>query len=377
MNKHYDIAIIGAGIAGASIAAFLQSGTRVALLEAENAAGYHTTGRSAAFWDESYGGPLVQPLTTASGPWLRHPPADFGGESFLKERGSLTIARTDEAAALAQMASDFAESGVRLTHLDDAALRAAAPMLSHDYTAALAEPDCADIDVARLHAAFLKVAKSNGADLLLRHRVIGIRRAIQSDGGAWHIDTSAGGLSADIIVNAAGAWACELATMAGVSVIPITPLRRTVVQIAVEPSAPADAPLLIALDGSFYVKPEGNGRLWLSPHDETPDVPRDCAAEEIDIALAIDRLERATHWRVTKVERAWAGLRNFAPDRMPVIGTLPDAPDFFWFAGQGGWGIQTAPAAAMIAAAMLEGRAVPADVAHVDIAPYLAGRFAE
>ena len=370
MRKHYDIAIIGAGIAGASIAAFLENSAQVALLEGEDTPGYHTTGRSAAFWDESYGGPLVQPLTTASGPWLRNPPADFGGESFLSERGSLTIARADEAAALAKLAADFAGSGVRLTHLDKAALRAAAPMLSADFTAALAEPDCADIDVARLHAAFLKVAKGKGAELLLRHRVTGIRRD-----GIWHIDTSAGALTADHIVNAAGAWASDIAALAGVPVIPITPLRRTVVQITVEPPAPADAPLLIALDGSFYVKPDGGGRLWLSPHDETPDVARDCAAEEIDIALAIDRLERATHWRVTKVERAWAGLRNFAPDRLPVIGALPAEPAFFWFAGQGGWGIQTAPAAAMLAAAMLEGRAVPAAVAHLDPSPYVAERF--
>ena len=375
MPNHYDIAIIGAGIAGASLAAFLENGApnsnrRVALLEAEDTPGYHTTGRSAAFWDESYGGPLVQPLTTASGPWLRHPPAEFGGESFLKERGSLTIARAEEADALAQMAADFAGSGVRLRHLDEAALRAAAPMLSHDYTAALAEPDCADIDVARLHAAFLKVARQKGAELLPRHRVTGIRHD-----GKWHIEASAGGLTADLIVNAGGAWASDVAAMAGVPVIPISPLRRTVVQIAVEPAALADAPLIIALDGSFYVKPEGNGRLWLSPHDETPDVARDCAAEEIDVAVAIDRLERATHWRVTKVERAWAGLRNFAPDRLPVIGALAAAPTFFWFAGQGGWGIQTAPAAAMIAAALLQGRAVPAEVAGVDVAPYMAGRF--
>ncbi len=370
MTLHYDIAIIGAGIAGASIAAFLESGARVALLEAEDTPGYHTTGRSAAFWDESYGGPMVQPLTTASGPWLRHPPEEFGGQAFLSERGSLTIARAEEGAALAQLAADFAGSGVRLELLEGAALRAAAPMLSSDYIAALAEPDCADIDVARLHAAYLKVARRKGADLLLRHRVTKITRDT-----AWHINTNGGRLTADVIVNAAGAWASEIAAMAGVSVIPITPLRRTVVQIAVEPPAPADAPLLIALDGSFYVKPEGAGRLWLSPHDETPDVARDCAAEEIDIAVAIDRLERATHWRVTKVERAWAGLRNFAPDRLPVIGATAETQSFFWFAGQGGWGIQTAPAAAMLAAAMLEGRTTPDAVAHIDAAPYLAERF--
>ena len=370
MTAHYDIAIIGAGIAGASIAAFLESGARVALLEAEDAAGYHTTGRSAAFWDESYGGPMVQPLTSASGPWLRHPPAEFGGQSFLTERGSLTIARKDELAALSQLAANFAGSGVRLEQLDTKVLRTAAPMLSNDYIAALAEPDCADIDVAALHAAFLKAAKGKGADLLLRHRVLEITRK-----DAWHINTSGGALTADAIVNAAGAWASEIAAMAAVPVIPIAPLRRTIVQVIVEPAPAADMPLLIALDGSFYVKPEGNGRLWLSPHDEIPDVPRDCAAEEMDIAIAIDRLERATHWRVTKVERAWAGLRNFAPDRLPVIGAMPDAPRFFWFAGQGGWGIQTAPAAAMLAAAMLEGRPMPETVAHIDVAPYLAARF--
>ena len=371
MTPHYDIAIIGAGIAGASVAAMLQSGARVALLEAEDTPGYHTTGRSAAFWDESYGGPMVQPLTTASGPWLRHPPAAFGGNSFLSERGSLTIARQEEVTALDAMQSAFAGSGIRLDRLDSAALHARLPMLSTEYTAALAEPDCADIDVARLHATFLKVARHNGADLLPRHRVTGIRRD-----GAWHITTIAGDLTADRIVNAAGAWAGEIAAVAGVPVIPITPLRRTVVQIAVEGPVAPDTPLIIALDGSFYVKPEGNGRLWLSPHDETPDVPRDCAAEELDIAIAIDRLHRATDWRVTKVERAWAGLRNFAPDRLPVIGALSDTPDFFWFAGQGGWGIQTAPAAAAIAAALLEDRAVPDPFAAIDARAYHAARFA-
>lgn len=371
MTAHYDIAIIGAGIAGASIAAFLQSGVRVVLLEAEEAPGYHTTGRSAAFWDESYGGPLVQPLTSASGPWLRQPPANFGGQSFLTERGSLTIARTDEHHALDALATAFNGSGVRLERLDAQALHAAAPMLSLDYTAALAEPDCADIDVARLHAAFLKVSRRNNADLLLRRRVT----SLEWD-GIWHIKADSEALSADRIVNASGAWASDIADMAGVPNIPITPMRRTVLQILVEPPPHVAMPLLIAMDGSFYVKPQGNGRLWLSPHDETPDVPRDCVAEELDIAIAIDRFEQATRWRVIKVERAWAGLRNFAPDRLPVIGTMPDTPHFFWFAGQGGWGIQTAPAAAMLAAAMLEERPMPAEIAHLDSTPYLAKRFA-
>ena len=163
--------------------------------------------------------------------------------------------------------------------------------------------------------------------------------------------------------------------MAGAAPIAITPYRRTIVQLAVDPPAPADLPLVIDAEGRFYFKPEAGGRIWLSPHDETPAPAGDAAPEEIDVALAIDRLEKVVDWRIVAKERAWAGLRSFAPDRAPVYGFDPSRPGFFWFAGQGGFGIQTAPAAAMLGAALLLDRAMPAMVSGIDVARYAPGRF--
>ena len=234
----------------------------------------------------------------------------------------------------------------------------------------LAEPSCADIDVARLHAAYLKRARTRGAALATDARVVGVRRDKM-----WRIETRAGTIEAATLVNAAGAWADEVAAMAGVRPIGIQPYRRTMVQLRVDPPAPADLPLIVDALGRFYFKPEGGGRLWVSPNDETPCAAGDCAAEEIDVAIAIDRLQQVVDWRVERVERAWAGLRSFAPDRLPVYGPDPGDAGFFWYAGQGGFGIQTAPAAAKLAAALLLGEAGDPMIAAVDPALYLATRF--
>ena len=179
-----------------------------------------------------------------------------------------------------------------------------------------------------------------------------------------------------VVVSAAGAWAEAVARTAGVKPIGLQPYRRTMVQLRVDPPVPDDLPLVIDALGRFYFKPEAGGRLWLSPHDEIPCDPCDAAADEYDVALAIDRLQQAVDWRVERVEHSWAGLRTFAPDRLPVYGFAPDAPDFFWCAGQGGFGIQTAPAAAKLAAAMLLGWSPDPMVARIDPAPYSAARFA-
>jgi D-arginine dehydrogenase len=178
-----------------------------------------------------------------------------------------------------------------------------------------------------------------------------------------------------MVVDAAGAWADEVAIAAGERPLGIQPFRRTLAQLRVDPPAPAGLPLVIDACARFYFKPEAGGRLWLSPHDETACAPGDCAAEEGDVAIAIDRLEKTVDWTVERVERRWAGLRSFAPDRLPVYGFAPGGRDFFWFAGQGGFGIQTAPAAAKLAAALLLGRAPDALVAGIDPEPYLATRF--
>ncbi|HYD38287.1 MAG TPA: FAD-binding oxidoreductase [Allosphingosinicella sp.] len=358
MSFDADIAVVGAGMAGASLAAELAGHASVLLLEAEDQPGYHSTGRSAAFWAESYGGPFVQPLTSASGRFLaRH--------GFLRARGALHLADSEGLAALDSLEAEFGGS-VAFERLDGDRLRAIVPGLREQWTAGLFEPSCADIDVAGLHGFYLAAARRAGARLATRAEV----RALRREEGGWTLDTAAGTCRARIVADAAGAWADRVAALAGAAPVGLQPCRRTLVQLRVDPPAPAGLPLVIDALGRFYFKPEAGGRLWLSPHDETPSEPCDCAAEELDVALAVDRLERAVDWKVERVERSWAGLRSFAPDRRPVYGFDPQIPGFFWCAGQGGFGIQTAAAAARLAAALLLGR-----TPELDPAPYSPERF--
>ncbi len=360
------VAIVGAGMAGASLAAELADGDDVVLLlEAEAQPGFHATGRSAAFWSETYGGPLVQPLTSASGPVLHAPPADFAPHGFLKTRGELLLAR--DPAVLETLTAGFAGSGVPIERRDPHAVVAGLRGEWH----ALWSPGCADIDVAALHAAYLAKARRGGVVLRCDAGVTGARRADDM----WRLTLADGDtIAADIVVNAAGAWADDVATLLGAAPPGIRPYRRTVVQLRIDPPAPADLPLVIDAAGGFYFKPEPGGRLWLSPHDETPDTAHDVAAEEIDVALAIDRFEAAVDWRVEAVERRWAGLRSFAPDRLPIYGFDRHVPGLFWCAGQGGFGIQTAPAAARLCAALLGDGNVPEGV---DPAAYSPHRLSE
>lgn len=360
-----DIAIIGAGMAGASLAAAIGDTARVVLIEAEAHPGYHATGRSAAFWSETYGGPAIQPLTTASQAFLEQ-----GG--YLHPRGSLTIARAGDEALLDQFIQEFAGSGVFLSRIGRAQIDDMVPALRPEWNAAVSEPSCRDIDVAGLHAHYLKAARANGAELLTDAEVFSMNR----DPGGWHIETRAGVVSAPIVVNAGGAWASAIGAMAAAAPIEISPFRRTVVQLIVDPAAPADLPLVIDARGDFYIKPEAGGRLWLSPHDEVPTAACDAVPEELDIAVAIDRFEQAFDWRIVKLEHSWAGLRSFSPDRAPVYGFDRKAPGFFWFAGQGGFGIQTAPAAAEIGLALLLERGAMAEaVGGIDIGRYSPDRF--
>jgi D-arginine dehydrogenase len=358
MSFDADIAIIGAGMAGTSLAAEVAGEASVLLLEAEDQPGYHSTGRSAAFWAESYGGPFIQPLTTASGPFLE-------AQGFLSPRGGLHIADSDGLAALARLEAEFGER-VGFERLDRAGLEAFLPGLRDGWVAGVLEPSCRDIDVAGLHGFYLAKARRNGAKLLASAEVRGLRH----DGRAWEVETAARGFRVGVVVNGAGAWADRVAAMAGAAAVGLQPYRRTLSQLRVDPPAPHDLPLVMDALERFYFKPEAGGRLWLSPHDETPCDPCDCAPEELDVAIAIDRLEGVVDWKVERVERSWAGLRSFAPDRRPVYGFDPEVAGFFWCAGQGGFGIQTAPAAAKLAADLLLGR-----VPELDRQPYAPGRF--
>ena len=365
-----DVAIVGGGIAGAGLAAMLGGGVRVAILEMEDVPGYHTTGRSAAFFAETYGGPGVQPLSTASRDFLLKPPAGFTDVPLLTPRGCLHLATEDELPLLADMDRLFAASSVALEPLDRAAMRARLPGLGDQWVAGRFEPRCGDMDVAAIHQGFLRMARRDGARLMCNARLVSARHA----NGRWRLETRADTVEADVVVIAAGAWADEVAGLLGARPLGIMPLRRTVVQVETEPALGPDIPIVMDIGGQFYFRPDAGG-IWISPHDETPDVPSDVQPEELDIAIAIDRFENAGAWRVIRKSRAWAGLRNFAPDRLPVYGFDPVVPGVFWCAGQGGFGIQTAPAASMLAAALLTGHAMPDAVAHIDAAHYAPARF--
>lgn len=371
MNS-YDVVIIGAGMAGASLAAEIGPHASVLLLEMESQPGYHATGRSVAFWSESYGGPGVQPLTSASGLFLRSPDPEFSQHSFLGKRGAIHLGRGEDADAIADFVRKFLPLGIDLVPLDRMALEQRIAGLRPQWSVGLAEPSTADIDVAALHAAYLRLARKSGVTLATGSRLLAARR----ESGGWMVETTRGSLRAAILVDAAGAWADEVARQCGVAPIGIQPLRRSVVQLRTDPAPPGNLPLIIDIAGRFYFKPEGSGRLWLSPHDEIPSGPCDAVPEELDVAQATARFEQVVDWKVKALERKWAGLRSFAPDRLPVYGFDPLARGFFWFAGQGGFGIQTAPAAARLGAALLLGSAPHSDVAHIDPAPYDPGRFA-
>jgi D-arginine dehydrogenase len=259
------------------------------------------------------------------------------------------------------VADELSQSGVAFQRLDAAALAASAagPMLRPEWcTAAVVEADCFDIDVAALHQGYLRGGAGWKPVVITDAELTGLTR----DGDGWVVETRAGVFTAANIVNAAGAWADGVAALAGARPRGLQPLRRTMAVLDIEPPPPADLPIVLDAAGRFYFKPDG-ARLWLSPHDETPDVAHDVRPDEMDLAVVIDRFERASTARVKRLESSWAGLRTFAPDRLPVFGWDGAVGGFFWCAGQGGFGIQTAPAAGDLCAALLLGEAPVLDPA--------------
>jgi D-arginine dehydrogenase len=367
-----DVLIVGAGIAGASLAAALAPWRRVILIEAEDSPGYHATGRSAAFWHETYGGARVQPLSVASFDTLARPAPEFSEHGFLSPRAALTIGRRTEAAAVDAFTAKFAAKGVEIVRMGAAEVAARIPGVRSEWSEAAYEAACSDIDVGALHAAYLRAAKRAGAYVATRTPLESARRV----GDGWDVRAGGQAIRAALIVNAAGAWADRVATACGVAPVGIQPYRRTVIQLRLGVRVPAELPLIIHVGGDFYFKGESEGRVWLSPHDETPVDPHDAAPEDVDVAVAIDRLQAVVDWPVAAVERKWAGLRSFAPDRVPVFGADRHEPGFIWCAGQGGFGIQTAPAIAALLAAQLGAPSPDGAIGCVDPTPFAPSRFA-
>ena len=359
----FDVIIVGGGIAGASLGAEIAGKRRTLSVEAEDQCGYQSTGRSAAFFLESYGGPIVSQLSAASAEFLANPPADFSERGFLHRRGAVHLSE-----------GQWPEVPPEVTawRIDREELEKIVPGLRPRWIKALFEPGCADIDVAALHAAFLRRFKREGGTVRTSARLASGRH----DGERWAVALADGEeLAASILVDAAGAWADSVARACGVAPLGIAPKRRTMVQLRVGRSGLKDLPLVNDSDGRFYFKGEGDRSIWLSPHDEIETDPCDAAPEEIDIATAIDRFEGVVDWPVERIERSWAGLRSFAPDRIPVYGFDPDAPGFFWCAGQGGFGIQTSPAAAQLGASILLGEQPHGSIAQIDPRPFSPSRF--
>ena len=361
----FEVVIVGGGIAGASLGAEIADRRRTLIVEAESHCGYHSTGRSAAFYLESYGGAQVAKLTAASHAFLESPPPDFSDRGFLRTRGDLHVSR----GAL----PDLPES-VKTRVVERPELEMLVPGIRDEWRRALLEPSCADIDAAALHAAYLKQFRRRGGVV---HTDAQLRSAVRR-GNEWTVELADGSaIDASIIVNAAGAWADSVAQACSLPPLGIAPKRRTMVQLRVGRSGLKDLPLVDDAAGTFYFKGEGDRTVWLSPHDEIASDPCDAGPEEIDVATAIDRFQGVVDWPVEAVERSWAGLRSFAPDRLPVYGFDLGAKGFFWCAGQGGFGIQTSPAAAKMAATLLLDETTHASVAHIDPSVFSPARFVD
>ena len=349
MDRHIvDAIVIGAGIAGATAAAHLSATRRVALLEAEESAGYHATGRSAAIWIRNYGSPDARILTGASRAFFEAPPPGFTEAPLMRPRPVVHLAPPDQVGHLREMIAE----GDDMREIPVEKARSMVPALRPGYAAMAAiEKGCFDIDVAAMHQGFLRQARAAGGTLALRSRAGRIWR----EGGAWHAETSSGAVfSAPVVVDAAGAWGDEVARIAGEPAIGLQPKRRTACIVDPGDHDCAEWPLLGDAGHSWYVRAEARRKLMVSPADETDSDPCDAQPDEYDVAVAVDRMQQALDIPVNRIEHRWAGLRSFTPDRGLAIGEGVER-GFFWMVGQGGYGMQTAPAAGRLLAALVNG----------------------
>ena len=361
-HERFDVAVIGGGIAGTSVAAELSKDRRVLLLEMESQPGYHTTGRSAAVYAAVYGPSPIRALTRASRAFFASPSTSHFDTALFRPRPIMMIARQEQAFALDQT---IAEVGVMtpVERINESAIRKLNPLVKTGYaSAAMLDMSGEDIDVAALHQGYLRQFRDFGGDLRCNATVLGLTHT----GRDWQINTGVGEFTVDTIVNAAGAWAEHIGGLAQAESIGLIPKRRTAAIVAapieLAPDTLASLPITIDIEEDFYLKPDA-GRLLISPADETPSPACDAQPEDMDIALCVERIEEAFDLQVHRIESKWAGLRSFVVDKCPVVGYSTTAPAFFWLAGQGGYGIQTAPALARLAASQVLQRPMPEDIA--------------
>jgi D-arginine dehydrogenase len=360
-----DFIVVGAGIAGASVAYELSVQGKVAILEMEPQPGYHSTGRSAAIMSENYGPALWSRLVSASRSFLESPPEGFTEVPLVSPRGALFLAHDDEVQALHAQESEMRRRGATIEIMSARdALRHCPVLRPETFALALYEPDCMDIDTNALLTAYLKAFRARGGTLLTEARA----DKIAHTAGQWTVSTPKGDFAAPVLVNAAGGWVQQVAALAGLPHRNVVPFRRTAATF--DPPAGSDIsrwPMTFDLAETFYFKPEA-GRVMVSPVDMAPSEPCDVQADELEVAIAVDRIRQFTTMDVRTIKHKWGGLRTFAPDHEPVIGPDPAEPSFIWLAGQGGNGVMGGAAAARLAASFATGGGVPQDLANLGIA---------
>jgi D-arginine dehydrogenase len=361
-----DVVVVGGGIAGASVGYELAATRTVALLEADRALARHSTARSAASYIPGHGNAEVRALIAASGPRYARLVEELDTPPLLTTRAVLQVAfdEVGEQVLAADLAEQAGEPGAPQP-LDPAEAQRRCPALAPGRISAAAVVEgAADIDTEALHQGYVRGLRARRGSVHAGAPVTAIERR----GAGWRVQAGADlVLDCAEVVDAAGAWADVVAALAGVPRLGLTPMRRTIAVLAVPDPARLRGPdpllpMVVEAADRFYFKQDGADQLLASPADETPVEPHDVRPDELDVAIALELVEEATRLGLRSVRTSWAGLRSFVADRRPVVGAWPDHPGFWFFAGQGGFGIESAPALAAFGAAVITGGPPPADV---------------
>lgn len=357
--RECDFLIVGAGIAGASVGYWLAKDHKVVLLEREEQPGYHTTGRSIAVYTEAYGPHAIRALAIAGGPFFQNPPKGFTEVPLCHPHGLMFVAREDQKTVLydALKAVQPLSPEIHEISVDEAVKTV--PVLRRDYLAAcFLDPNTMALDVNAIHQGYLRGMKAAGGQVVTNAEA----QHLERKGGKWHVKTPQGAFAAPVVINAAGAWADVVGERVGAKKIGLVPKRRTVIAFNQPPGIDGSKwPVVFDTQEEWYFKVDA-GTVLGSPADETPSPPTDAQPEELDIALTVDRLEKATTFEIRRILRTWAGLRSFVIDGVPVAGYDPDVEGFFWLAGQGGYGIETSVGLSRTAASLVTGKGIPDDV---------------